>query len=139
MNVPESGTAKGRFESLVKLESEAIEKRTSPLHQALTESSGVPFFMPRGGTPMTAHNVPNITDDVVTAYAAVIPETRLSLSKAEAAAAVGVSVKTIDRWIHGGDLIAHKISNRTVRIMLDDLIAAHRIIPSTGAIKAGLV
>lgn len=88
---------------------------------------------------MTAHYVPDITEEVVTAYAAVRPETRLSLSRAESADAIGVSTKTIDKWINDGDLIAHKIGNRTVRIMLDDLIAAHRIIPSTGAIKAGLV
>lgn len=88
---------------------------------------------------MTAHYVPNITEEVVTAYAAVRPETRLSLSVSEAGAAVGVTDKTIRRWINDGELIAHKIGGRNVRIMLDDLIAAHRIIPSTGAIKAGLV
>jgi excisionase family DNA binding protein len=52
------------------------------------------------------------------------------LSLDEAAESMGVSVKTIRRWIAAGTLPAYRCGKRAIRIKLEDLEAAPRKIPA---------
>lgn len=63
----------------------------------------------------------------------------LAYTKNQAAEAMSVSLDTIERMINDGTLLAYRFGKRSIRIKPEDLDAAMRPIPSTGAIKAGLV
>lgn len=53
-------------------------------------------------------------------------------SISDAAEILGVTVKTIQRWIADGTIPAHRIGTKVVRISEDSLNAALRPIPSGG-------
>lgn len=56
-----------------------------------------------------------------------------NLTIAEAAEAVGVSQKTVRRWIASGDLPAYRLGGKLVRIHQDDLEKLGRRIPAAGS------
>jgi len=56
--------------------------------------------------------------------------TPVYLSLEEAAQYMSVSVKTIRRWIAAGTLPAYRCGKRAIRIMVEDLEAAPRQIPT---------
>lgn len=60
------------------------------------------------------------------------PEPR-QLTITEAAAAYGVHVNTVRRWIADGYLRAERVGPRIIRISADDLAALGRTIPSAAA------
>lgn len=62
--------------------------------------------------------------------------TRHYVSISEAAERVGVSTKTVRRWIATGALTGYRIGPRVVRIDAAELDAALRRIPTAGQVGA---